>query len=496
MSFENQSKRIIILGANGMMGSMLHYLGSKNRDIFPITREKFDAMKDDVIILKNFLTDDCCIINCIGAIPQRNYKDDEFRKLNTEFPLVLSKFCEESKVNLIHISTNCVFSHEKSYRLETDAPDAEDVYGSSKASGEPSNCVVLRCSIIGLEINSSFGLLEWFFHSTGNIQGYDDHYWNGLTTLELSKVIYDIIDKKDFSPRIQHCYSPDASSKYQILSRSAEIFNKTIIITPVSKGVKHYTLSSKIYPPQKLSVFEQLTELFQISRDYRKFTGQCDIFLITSVINTENKPWSYTSIRSVFTPKQRFEQTLKTIDSIRNADNSNFIVLSECSDIDDSMINILREKVDLFIHCFSNEEIKQSCIQSNKKGYGELLQTKDAVQKIQEMNIRFNRFFKISGRYWLNGAFDKSKFSVKEYSFNQILPGATCHPTVLYSVPSNLIEHFKDVLNQCNEVYKSKIIGLEILLPPLCEPKIKIDAVGVSGYVAVDGSYYSVPPGF
>lgn len=64
-----------------------------------------------------------------------------------------------------------------------------------------------------------------------------------------------------------------------------------------------------------------------------------DIFIITSVINTGSHHWSYTGIRSVFSPKERFEQTLKTIDSIRALKDDSLIFLVECSNIDKEMEN-------------------------------------------------------------------------------------------------------------------------------------------------------------
>ena len=39
-----------------------------------------------------------------------------------------------------------------------------------------------------------------------------------------------------------------------------------------------------------------------------------DIFVITSVINTGNNRWSYTDIRSCYTPEERLAQTIQTID--------------------------------------------------------------------------------------------------------------------------------------------------------------------------------------
>jgi hypothetical protein len=38
-----------------------------------------------------------------------------------------------------------------------------------------------------------------------------------------------------------------------------------------------------------------------------------NLTLITSVIDTPNKPWSYTNIRSIYTKQERFEQTKKQL---------------------------------------------------------------------------------------------------------------------------------------------------------------------------------------
>jgi hypothetical protein len=191
--------------------------------------------------------------------------------------------------------------------------------------------------------------------------------------------------------------------------------------------------------------------------------------------------------------EQRFEQTLKTIETIRHHLPNAIVFLSECSNLPATMETVLKDKTDIYLNCYDNNEVHNACIQSNKKGYGELLQTREALQLVKERNIPFNRFFKISGRYWLTDHFRSNAFSQTEYSFNAILPNSTCHPTVLYSVPHNLIPHFTGIIDTCKEIYKHQTIGYETLLPPMCNPRIGIHGVGVAGYVGVDGSLYSTP---
>jgi len=261
--------KIIILGSNGMLGSMLSFIGKRyNKDIISLSRKDFDVEKDNINKLANYIQDDSCIVNCIGAIPQKKYSDNSYKQLNTEFPLNLAKLCNKYSIPLIHISTNCVFSGNNPNCIETDIPDANDLYGRTKYEGEPIHCTVLRCSIIGPERNTSCGLMEWFLSKDGIVNGYVDHYWNGLTTLELSNVILNIIDENKFINGIQHLYSQNSLSKFELLKLISEKFSSKCTIVPISAGIKYYTLKSTINPP-RISLEQQITDLFDILNNYK-----------------------------------------------------------------------------------------------------------------------------------------------------------------------------------------------------------------------------------
>ena len=81
--------RVIILGANGMLGSMLEFVGSTRStvDVVPIKRDTFDVLRQSPLALIDFMKEPCCVVNCIGAIPQRSYHGDDMITLNTTFPL-------------------------------------------------------------------------------------------------------------------------------------------------------------------------------------------------------------------------------------------------------------------------------------------------------------------------------------------------------------------------------------------------------------------------
>jgi hypothetical protein len=216
-----------------------------------------------------------------------------------------------------------------------------------------------------------------------------------------------------------------------------------------------------------------------------------DIFIITSVINTGNAAWSYTNIRSAYTPQQRYEQTLNTIRSIRALNDNTQIILVDCSDITYEMESVLSSSVDLYIQLYNNKPIRDACILSNKKGFGELLSTKYVIDYLIEQGIEFKKLFKISGRYYLNESFNKNNFSMTEYTFRKPFPNSVCHPTVLYSIPYEHIKHFQEVLNKSySEYINNSYVMFEISIPTKCTPLTEIDTCGVSGLIAVNNEVY------
>ena len=59
-----------------------------------------------------------------------------------------------------------------------------------------------------------------------------------------------------------------------------------------------------------------------------------NLVLITSIIKTPDIPLSYTSTRSVFRHDERFNQTKKTIQTIREKIPNSKILIVECSELD------------------------------------------------------------------------------------------------------------------------------------------------------------------
>lgn len=203
-----------------------------------------------------------------------------------------------------------------------------------------------------------------------------------------------------------------------------------------------------------------------------------DLFMITSTINTGSVPWSYAP-RSVYSPEERRRQTIETIESIRSKVPTAKIMLVECSDVS------LASMVDYFVDLTLNDEVRRACLESHKKGFGEALLTKHALEYIFKNEIDFERLFKISGRYSLNYMFCSTSFSNTEFTFKKSSHDSIS--TVLFSVPCLHVKKFYNIIASTADYYYSTngATSYETIVPQNCLPRKDISTVGAQGYVAV-----------
>lgn len=255
--------RVLILGSTGMLGNILYkYLSlQKELIIATIDRKDYSVKCRDLQKLSNLIDEKNpdIIINCIGLIPQKEQKDDNsnngknYTLINSEFPDILSVILLRTlrKCKLIHITTDCIYDGEKGNYNENDVCNVDTDYGKSKYVGEMNiekydfDYIIIRTSIIGTELgNSKASLLEWLgSNSNKSVDGYTNHYWNGVTTLELSKVIYSVI-KNNICIKKMHVYS-EKVSKYELLNIINDVyeFNVDIIKNTHIKNIDR-TMSS------------------------------------------------------------------------------------------------------------------------------------------------------------------------------------------------------------------------------------------------------------
>jgi dTDP-4-dehydrorhamnose reductase len=246
-------KKIVILGATGMLGHTLFSRLSdrENLDVYATARNK-EALSQWVapeLLEKVFSNVDAdnfvsiiktldevkpdTVINCIGIIKQLSEAQDPIASItiNALFPHRLAAACRTAGVRMIHISTDCVFSGDVGNYTEKDRPDAVDLYGRTKLLGEVEypHCITLRTSIIGHELKGKHGLIEWFLSQEGKVRGFTHAIYSGFPTVEMARIMSEyVIPNKDLKG-LYHV-SSHRISKYDLLRLVAERYGKQIEI--------------------------------------------------------------------------------------------------------------------------------------------------------------------------------------------------------------------------------------------------------------------------
>ena len=246
---ENMDKKIIIFGSTGMLGRYIkeYFKRQNSYEVVCINRSVVDARNitykliQDVFARININRDDV-VINCVGIIPQskniHSTSNRSYFTINTLFPHILSTACWIHNLKFIHITTDCVYSGLRGGYNEFNAHDETNDYGVSKSLGE--NIIagtIIRTSIIGEEEQNKYSLLEWIrSHENDVIKGYVNHTWNGVTCLQLSKIIFEIVEKKLFWNGPRHIFSPRCVSKYELANIINKVYELNNEVQPFETG--------------------------------------------------------------------------------------------------------------------------------------------------------------------------------------------------------------------------------------------------------------------
>ena len=258
--------RALVLGAGGMLG---HRLWRELRDRMetfaairrPASRyaalgwfderrliDRVDATSSEDLERAFRVARPDVVINAVGLVKQRRDAVDPVRAItvNALLPHQLAERARHVGARLIHLSTDCVFSGTRGQYEESDLPDATDLYGRSKLLGEVdgAGCLTIRTSMVGRELGSAQGLVDWFVsHKGGTVRGFTRARFSGLTTLELARVIAGVItDRRDLQG-VWHV-AGEQISKFELLSLVNETFALGTTIEPDDTLVCDRTLDA------------------------------------------------------------------------------------------------------------------------------------------------------------------------------------------------------------------------------------------------------------
>lgn len=248
--------KILVLGASGMLGNaMLRVMSAQEAwSVFGTVRGTDPALhvaapravlipgvhadQPDSLLAAFAQARPDVVINCVGLVKQLSNAEDPLVAvpINTLLPHRLARMCEVAGARLVHVSTDCVFSGKQGNYTEFDLADAQDVYGRSKLLGEVDypHAVTLRTSIIGHELRSAHGLIDWFLSQQARVKGYTEAVFSGLPTCELARVVRDFVIPHAGLRGVYHV-AAEPISKHDLLQIVNREYDKNLQIEPNDK---------------------------------------------------------------------------------------------------------------------------------------------------------------------------------------------------------------------------------------------------------------------
>jgi dTDP-4-dehydrorhamnose reductase len=231
--------KILVMGASGMLGHQVCRTLARRMEIWAtfqgdaVSYERYHLVEPDRALSRVNVQDlptvtkamemvqPDAVVNAIGIVKQRKEAESAIPSIqvNALFPHQLAELCKAVDARLIHVSTDCVFSGKRGNYSETDFPDAADLYGRTKLLGElhDSDCLTIRTSLVGWELENRASLLEWFAAQRHRrITGYRQAIFTGLSTSVLAGLMGDILEDHVDVSGLYHVVSSPIS-KYDLL---------------------------------------------------------------------------------------------------------------------------------------------------------------------------------------------------------------------------------------------------------------------------------------
>lgn len=246
--------KFLIIGCNGMAGHVISiYLREQGHEVVGYARQKskfVNTVIGDATDFK-FLRDTIykgkydTVVNCVGLLNQFAENDHANAVLlNGYLPHYLADITKNTNTQVIHMSTDCVFSGKKGGYTEESIPDGRLFYDRTKAMGEieDDKNVTFRNSIIGPDIKKDgIGLLNWFMQQKTIVNGFTGAIWTGQTTLQMAKTIEEAAKRRTHG--LFNAVPNEKINKYELLNLFNKYIRKNKInIVPVDRFVADKSL--------------------------------------------------------------------------------------------------------------------------------------------------------------------------------------------------------------------------------------------------------------
>jgi dTDP-4-dehydrorhamnose reductase len=247
---------ILVTGSNGQLGSEIQQLVSEKVNFFFTDINELDITDEKAIIQFCRKHSIKTIINC-AAYTAVDKAESEFKladKINNLAVKYLSRVSKEQQIKLIHVSTDYVFTGTN-YRpyIESDKPNPQSVYGSTKLAGEraitevsPEGAIIIRTSWVYSSFGNNFvKTMRHLGAERDSLNVIFDQVGTPTYAKDLAKAILEIVnaEKENINPELYHFSNEGVASWYDFAKEIMEIEKLTCQVLPIE--TKDYPTPAK-----------------------------------------------------------------------------------------------------------------------------------------------------------------------------------------------------------------------------------------------------------
>ncbi len=249
--------KVLVLGSDGLLGSRLLAELKSNRNLKAVGTSRhnssdyfFEFTVRNLINLVRTVKPDY-IINCI-AVTSSNSGWLKSIRVNSLLPITLALLSKFFSFQVIHFSTNVVFSGQGKINSESSLIFPKSKYAFTKAMGDISffGSLIIRTSFVGDHSSStdSMDLVSRLKREkSGSIYKIEeDYYWNGGTVDVILALIRAFMVEGRRLNGVFHFFSVESLLRHQVVEMILEKVNKSNVkvscVSPVF--FKNFALST------------------------------------------------------------------------------------------------------------------------------------------------------------------------------------------------------------------------------------------------------------
>ena len=240
-------KKILIIGGNGQLGNCLNKLISEYALDYEFHFTDYDTLDitNQKQINEYFLEYEphyCINVSAYTAVDLAEQEKEKAFAINAEGVRHLAEACTEKGIDLIHISTDYVFSGDTNIPYsEGDFTNPLSVYGASKLEGENlafennPKTIIIRTSWLYSEFGKNFvKTMLNLFSTKDELNVVADQFGQPTNANDLAEAIMKIISTEEKEYGIFHFSNYSETTWFDFAKKIAELSKSKIKINPIS----------------------------------------------------------------------------------------------------------------------------------------------------------------------------------------------------------------------------------------------------------------------